>query len=53
MSIAPHVSHLSTPSGAECKLNEHIALRWSAVTLKVSGYKHRAPLEHYAAQPFK
>lgn len=28
---------------------KHIALRWSAKPLRMSCYKHRAPLEHFAA----
>src|SRR5215213_8113373 len=41
---------LPAPLGAECKLNpcKHIALRWSAEPFRVSDYKHRAPLEHFA-----
>lgn len=37
-------------SGAECKLEhvKHIALLWSAAVKGVSGYKHGAPLEHFA-----
>src|SRR5215213_3944246 len=46
---------LPAPLGAECKLNacKHIALRWSAEPFRVSGYKHRAPLEHFAESRFK
>ena len=50
MSIASNVPDLPAPSGGECKLSacRYIALRWSAEPLRMSGYKHRAPLEHFA-----
>ena len=50
MFIGLRFLNLPAPSGAECKLNapKHMALRWSAELLRYSGYKHRAPLEHFS-----
>ena len=50
MFIASNVPDFPVPSGAECKLSDgkYIALRWSAEPLRMAGYKHRAPLEHFA-----
>lgn len=46
---SPESLRYTAPVGAECKWNspKHMALRWSAQLLEASGYKHRAPPEHF------
>ena len=43
---------LPAPLGAECKSStqNHIALRWSALPIRLSSYKHVAPPEQFAMQ---
>ena len=49
MFIAPKFLMYPAPLGAACKTESlrHMALRWSAGLIKIGGYKHCAPLEHF------